>query len=157
MSGEGVHNPLDETEILADLAIIDAIVDEILEDTEAIREVTDAEAVLEETAGQITTDGSEQVIYMNNAPAGVFRPICVKVNFWNQTATETVILRTYYRIAVLGAMALQDEVTYAGAQDPELINIDLEPNRYGIMVTIEHTVGETNQAYDWEAFYEVHP
>ena len=151
-----VHNVYDDTDLLLLIAIIDAIVDEILEDTDAIREVTDAEAILTEVAGQITTDDSEQVIYMNNAPAGVFRPICAKVNFWNQTATETVILRTYYRIAVGGAMALQDEVTYAGAQDPELINIDLEPNRYGVMITIEHTVG-TNRAYDWEIFYEEAP
>ncbi|GAI66579.1 unnamed protein product, partial [marine sediment metagenome] len=57
------------------------------------------------------------------------------------------------RIAVGGNLILQDTVTYTGVVSPELINIDLEPNRYGVQVTIEHTVG-TNQAYDWEVFYE---
>jgi len=71
------------------------------------------------------------------------------------TATETTVLRTYYRIVGAAAYILQDSVTYAGVLDPDLINIDLEPNRYGIQVTIEKTAG-TNRAYPWEVFYEVH-
>lgn len=152
-----IHNPYDDTYLLSLIVIIDAICDAILEDTTAIREVTDSEAILTEQAGQITTTGAEQTIYINNAPAGVFRPVCVKVDFFNQTATETVVLRTYYRIAVGGGMALQDEVTYAGAQDPELINIDLEPNRYGVWVTIQRTVIGVDRAYDFEVFYEEAP
>lgn len=150
-----IHNPYDDTALLVLLAIIDTIVDEIYEDTNAIREVTDAEAILEETGGTLTTDGNEQTIYTNNAPAGVFRPVCLKVDFTAQTATETTVLRTYYRIVGAAAYILQDSVTYAGVLDPDLINIDLEPNRYGIQVTIEKTAG-TNRAYPWEVFYEVH-
>jgi len=156
MSGEGVHNPFDETEILADLASIQADVDLIEIDVNAIREVTDAEPVLEETGGAITTDGTEQDVYVNNAPAGVFRPICVKIDFVNHTAGETVVLRTYYRIAPGGLITLYDTVTYVGLVSPNLINIDLEPNRYGVRVTIQRT-GGVNRTYDWEAFYEVHP
>jgi len=156
MSGEGLQNPYDDTALLASIAIIDAIVDAILEDTDAIRETTDAEPVLEETGGTLTTDGTEQDLYINTAPAGIFRPVCVKIDFTNHTAGETVVLRTYYRIAPGGALIEQDAVTYAGVQDPLLINIDLEPNRYGISVTIEKTIG-TNRAYDWESLYEVHP
>jgi len=88
-------------------------------------------------------------------PLGVFNPICVKIDFTNQTATETVIIRVYYQI-VAGAAApiLQDSQTFTGVVSPELINIDLEPNRFGVWVTIEKTAG-TNRDYKWEAFYSI--
>jgi len=154
-----VHNPYDDTALLALIVILDAVCDDILEDTDAIREVTDAEAILTETSGSITTTGAEQNVYINNAPAGVFRPICVKIDMTNQTATETVVIRTYYRISptVGAALILQDTVTYAGVVSPELINVDLEPNRYGIAVTIQNTAVGAHRAYDWEVFYEEAP
>ncbi|GAG65715.1 unnamed protein product [marine sediment metagenome] len=154
-----IHNPYDDTYLLSLIVIIDAICDAILEDTVAIREVTDAEAILTETAGQITTTVAEQNLYINNAPAGIFRPVCVKIDFTNQTAAETVVIRTYYRISpAAGALLiLQDTVTYAGVVSPELINIDLEPNRYGVAVTIQNTAVGEHQAYDWEVFYEEAP
>ncbi len=74
MSGEGVHNPMDETQILADLAVIDGVVDAILEDTVAIRRVTDAEPVLTEINGSFVTDGTEQTVYVAENPAGIFEP-----------------------------------------------------------------------------------
>ena len=154
-----IHNPYDDTALLILIALLQVDVDEILEDTEAIREVTDAEPVLEETGGSVTTTGAEQTIYINNAPAGVFRPVCIKIDFTAQTATETVVLRTYYRISPVGGsnLILQDTVTYAGVVSPDLINIDLEPNRYGVWVTIQNTAVGVHRAYDWEVFYEVHP
>lgn len=156
MSGEGVHNPLDETQIIADIAVVDGIVDEILEDTDAIRETADAEAILTQAGGQLTTDGNVQDLYIANSPAGIFRPICLKIDFTNHTAGETVVIRLLYQIEPEGNLILQDTVTYAGLVSPELINIDLEPNRYGIQVTIQKTAG-TNRAYDWEVFYEEAP
>ena len=151
-----VHNPYDDTALLVLIAIIDAIVDEIYEDTIAIREVTDSEAILTEESDTITTDGTEQDLYINDAPAGVFRPICLKIDTTNHTIAETIVLRTYYRIVPAGNAILQDAATYAGAISPEIINIDLEPNRYGMAVTIEKTAG-TNRDYDWEVFYEEAP
>jgi len=109
---------------------------------------------LAETGGTVTTDGTEQNVYVNNAPLGVYNPICVKIDFTDHTAGETVVLRMYCRIRIAGALILQDELTYAGAVSPELINITLEPNRFGVQVTIEKTVG-TNRDYDWEVFYEI--
>ena len=152
----GVFNPYDDTYLLTLVAIIDALCDAILEDTVAIREVTDSEAILSEISGQLTTDGNVQNLYIAEAPAGIFRPICVKIDFTNHTAGETVVIKTHYRISPGGVHIEQDSVTYAGVVSPELINIDLEPNRYGIKVTIQKTAG-TNRAYDWEVFYEEAP
>lgn len=161
MSGEGVHNPLEATEILADIADVQTAVDDLDADVvllqidvDAIEALVEAEAILEETGGELTTDGTLQTVYINNAPAGVYRPICLIIDFANQTATETTVVRVYYRIAPAGPLTIQDEETFVGVVDDPLVKIDLAPNRYGIRVAIEKTIG-TNRAYDWQVFYEV--
>ncbi len=150
MSGAGVHNVTDLAPVIEDLEALQ-------EDVNAIRAVTDAEPVLEETGGTLTTDGTEQTIYTNNAPASIFKPVSVAIDFTAQTITETVVVRVYYRIVGGAGLILQDQVTFAAAQDPDLKIIDLQdlPSRYGVQVTIEKTVG-TNRAYPWTASYEVH-
>jgi len=110
--------------------------------------------VSSETGGTLTTDGNEQNIYVNDAPAGVQEPRCVKVDFTNHTVAETIVLREYYRIKSGGNFIEQDAVTYVGLVSPELIKVDLDPNRFGVKVTIEKTAGG-NKAYDWAVFYEV--
>jgi len=162
VSGDGVQNPADlvaiEDDIAAlvdDVAAVQLTVDAIEADVALIRAITDGIPTLTETRGTVTTDGTEQDVYINETPLGVFRPVCVKIDFTDHTATETVVVRTYYRItAGVAAPILQDEATFVGVVSPELVNINLEPNRYGIRVTMEKTVG-TNRDYDWEAFYEI--
>ncbi len=151
-----VHNPadIDTLALEASVQTLQDSVDDLQADVTVIRAVTDAIPTLTETGGTLTTDGTEQNVYVNNAPAGLFRPICVKVDFTNHTATETVVLRVYYRIASGGDMILQDEETIVALPTFTLVNIGLEPNRYGVQVTIEKTAG-TNRAYQWAAYYEV--
>ena len=170
MPGDGVHNPSDDTALLvaiaalantlvliqAALVIIDNEVGQVHTVVDAIRVVTDSTPVLTETGGTLTSDGTEQDIYINNAPAGVFRPICVKIDFTNVTVTETVVLREYYRIVDGGNLIRQDEATIVGIPENRLINIELEPNRFGVEVTLELTAG-TNRDFDWEVFYEETP
>ena len=134
-----IHNPAWLGDLIANVRVILAVANSL--------------AVLEETGAALTTDGTEQNVYVNEAPAGVFRPMCVKLDCTNQTATETVVIRTYYRVAPAGAYVLQDTLTYVGVISPELLNIDLEPNRYGIRVTLELTAG-TNREYVWEVCYK---
>ena len=153
--GEGVRNPADLTELEADLAelvaaiiIIDAIVG-------VIEAVTSALPTLSETGGTVTTDGLEQDVYINATPMGIFNPICVKIDCTAQTATETIVIREYYDIVAGGVgLLLADTLTYVGVISPPIITIDLDPNRYGVRVSIEKT-GGTNRAYPWEVFYEI--
>ena len=154
MGGEGVHNPYDDADLLVDIAALQADVDEIQVDVDVIRAVTDAEAVLENAGGTLTADGTEQGVFFINNPAGLFKPLNVKIDFTNQTMAETAVIRTYYRIIDGGGLVLQDTLTLVGAQDPELINIELEPNRFGLAVTLEITAGGFMD-YVWEANYEV--
>lgn len=119
----------------------------------AIFDLVNAMLVLTETGGTVTTDGTEQNVYINDAPAGVFSPQKVMIDFTNQTAAETIVVRTYYRIKSGGNYIKKDEVTFAGAQDPDLINVELEPNRFGVKVTMERTAGGI-KTYDWEVLYK---
>ena len=161
MSGEGVHNVFDPTDLLADIATLQTAVDDLdadvvllQTDVDAIEAIVEAEAILEETGGQLTTDGTAQTIYINNAPAGVYKPICLKIDFANQTVTEEVTIRVLYRIRPGGALSVSDEYEFVGVITDPIVKIDLDPTRYGIQIVIEKTVG-TNRAYDWTVFYEV--
>jgi len=117
--------------------------------------LVNAMLILEETGGVVTTTGpgTEDVVYINNNPAGVFKPKVVKINFTNQTAAETVVVRTHHRDEDGGGLIKDSEVAFAGVQDPLLKNITLQPNRFGVDVTIERTAGVA-KAYRWEVFTE---
>ncbi len=146
----------DVDDLTTNLAVVDAIVDAIIEDTEAIREVTDSEAILTEIGGTLTTDGTEQNLYINNSPAGIFEPLWVNIDFTNHTGGETVVIRTYHRNVGAGAWIRDDANTYAGIPTDLLLWIELHPTRFGVRVTIEKTVG-TDRDYIWEAFYKEAP
>lgn len=123
------------------------------DDIGAIFDLVNAILVLTETGGTVTTTGGEDDVYINNAPAGVYEPKKVMIDLTPMTATETVVVRTYYRIKSGGALRLKDKVEFTGIQDPPLINVELEPNRFGCRVSIETTAGD-DLAYDWEALYK---
>lgn len=127
----------------------------LLNQAAAIKAVTDAEETLTETGGTVTTDGTEQDVYIADAPAGLFNPIAVLIDGTNHTVTETVDVKTYYRIKAGGNYILQatQSVTLA-VFAPTLMYVPLLPNRFGVKVTIQKTAG-TNRAYDWEAIYGV--
>jgi len=150
----GLHNPADLTDIEAALVVIDNEIEDLQEDIDVIEAIVEDEAILEETGGSLTTDGTEQNVYINNAPAGVYEPRWFNINFANQTAGETVVLRSYHRNVDGGAWLEDDELEIAGVPDELLVWIQLHPSRFGARVTIEKT-GGTNRAYVWEVFYEV--
>ncbi len=161
--GDGVYNPTDTTDIEDQLDDIEAalvVIDDEIEDIQAdvtdILAVTNALPTLAETGGTVTTDGTEQDVYINAVPLGVFNPICVKIDCTNQTAGETIVIRQYSQTnpALVPDLILEDEVTYAGLISPEQIIIDLDPNRFGVAVTMERT-GGVARAYRWQVFYEI--
>mgnify|MGYP001051989769 CR=1 FL=1 len=148
MSGDGVRNVYSDVALQADVT-------DILELVTIIEAVTSALPTLSETGGTVTTDGTEQDVYVNATPLGVFNPVCVKIDCTNQTAGETIVIKEYNDIEPGGAgLLLVDTLTFVGVVAPPIIIIDLNPNRYGVRVTIEKTAG-ANRAYNWEAFYEI--
>ena len=115
-------------------------------------DLVSAMLVLTETGGTITTDATEQDVYINDAPAGEFEPRKVVIDLSDLAGGETAIVRTYYRIKSGGTARLKDEVIFAGVQAKPMKNIELEPNRFGISVTIE---GSAGVVCDWEVHYRI--
>ena len=104
---------------------------------------------LNETGNTLTTDGAVQILWENNAPFGVFEPLVLKLDFTNQTAAETVVVRLWERIAAGGALIEFDQQTFVGVQSPLGKYIDLKPNRFGVRITLERTAGVAKD-YVWE-------
>ena len=149
---EALEAGFDTAALEATLAVVDTVVD-------AIKVKTDGIGILTETGGTLTTDGNVQNLYINNAPSGVYKPLCLKVDFTAHTAGETVEIIEYYRIKSGGdwiQKTLAADVEHAGVEDPLLFKLELDPTRYGIKVTIQKT-GGANRAYDWEIIYEAVP
>jgi len=151
LSSDVVGNKEDAAAIPSNTTSIVAIIKKIY--TTCLTFITGL-LVLTETGGTITTDGTEQNVYINDAPAGVFSPRLIQLDFTNQTAAETTIVREYYRIKSGGNFIMTDETTFAGVQDPLLKGVLLKDNRFGVKVTIEKT-GGANKAYDYEAIYKI--
>jgi len=116
--------------------------------------IASAILTLTETGATLTTDGTEQTLYINNAPAGVFSPKIILIDFSNQAAAETIVITEYYRIKSGGDFIKSDQDTFAAVQDPFLKSVNLNENRFGVKVTMEKTAG-ANQDYDYEVVYAI--
>ena len=130
------------------------LMDDLTAQAAAIAALENSLLVLTETGGTITTDGTEQNLYVNNAPAGVYDPKIICVDFANQTATETIVIREYYRIKSGGNFIQEDEEIFIGVRTLNLKIIELTPNRFGVKVTIQRTAGGAKD-YDYEAVYKI--
>ena len=132
--------------LLVDVATVDTVVD-------AIRVVTDALPVLEETGGTITSDTNEQNVYINNAPEGVYEPEYVSIDFTEHTVAQSAVIRQYRRFKDGGDWIKIDQSDpIVGLPDPAGIDVELKPNRFGIRVTLQ--VAGAAKTYDWLVFYK---
>jgi len=120
----------------------------------AVEAKLDAMLMLTETGGTVTLTApdTEDNLYINNAPAGEYYPRKVVVDLSDLDVAEVAIIRTYYRIKSGGDLKLKGAPTiFNGVQAEPLKNIELEPNRFGVKVTIDGTTGVD---VDWEVHYE---
>jgi len=109
--------------------------------------------VLTETGGTVTltAPATEDTVYVNDAPAGVFKPLLVTVDLSDLALGEIATIRTYYRITAGGTARLKGApVIFNGVQAEPMKDIELQPNRFGLEVTID---GTTGVVVDWEVFY----
>jgi len=118
----------------------------------AIFALINADLTLTETGGTIIADAAEQDVYINETPAGEYFPRKVVIDLSDLDVAEVATIRTYYRINATGDKELKDEVIFAGVQAEPLKNVELEPNRFGIRVSIQATAAVV---IDWEVHYEV--
>lgn len=134
-------------------AAVDAAVAQISASTEAM-------LVLSSTGGTLTADGTEQTLYIDNEPLGCFKPLVLHIDLDAMGAADTIVVRTYYRIADAGGLQQQDFNQYAGADGglasgSKIATIDLEPCRHGFSVTLQQTAIGAYQDYPWELLLEV--
>lgn len=117
--------------------------------------LVNAMLTLTETGGTVIATGllTEDDVYINDAPAGVFKPLLVTIDMSDLAAGEVATVRTRYRIEAGGAPELKGApVIFAGVQTEPLKDVELKPNRFGLEVTIEATAAVV---FPWEVHYEV--
>ena len=116
-------------------------------------------AILDLTPYEVTitpTDGTDNIVYQNDAPASVFNPKTCQIDLSNMAAGDTVVIKVSYRIKSAGSYIMEDTKTYNDAQsDPKLKTIRLNPNRRGVKITLAQTAGAPYKAFDTATFYLV--
>ena len=125
---------------------------------DSVFDLVNAIQVLSETGGTLTSDGTVQDVYINNAPLGVYTPKAILIDLDNMVGGDTVVVQVLYRIKSGGNLLLLDTQSYTGADgglpdSQKLICISLLPNRFGVQVTLQRTAGADHN-YDWEAIWE---
>ena len=149
----GYIDELAPANLPADIDALTIAVDTVDTVVDAIRVVTDALPVLEETGGTITSDTNEQNVYINNAPEGAYVPEYVSIDFSNNTAAQSAVIRQYRRFKDGGDWIKIDQSDpIVGLPDPAGIDVELKPNRFGIRVTLQ--VAGAAKTYDWLVFYK---
>ena len=130
----------------------------LVNDVRDVREIVDADLILQSAHGTITSTAGALVIYINDTPLGSYKCLHLFIDLDLMQGGDTIEFRTYYRIAPAGGLQLQDYQTYTGADgglanSKKLIAIDLYPCRFGAQVTLQRTAG-VDRAYDWQIFVE---
>lgn len=105
-----------------------------------------ATPVMQETGGLLLTDGTEQEMYVREAPPSVFEPRVVMIGLDDMVALDELIVRVYYRLSSGGGWDLCDYQEYVGedgglTDGKTMIAVALWPCRHGVKVTVEQTVG----------------
>ena len=115
--------------------------------------------VLESSSGTLTADGTEQVVWQQDAPTAVYEPRAILINVDNMQAGDTIEVQVYYRLLTAGVYGRLDYQTYTGADGGltngrVLVEVALMPNRYGARVTLTQTAGGGFRDFPWAAFEE---
>ncbi len=119
--------------------------------------LTSAMLTLDESNGVLLSTAGEQNVYANFAPAGSFKPIVVKIDLDLMVGGDTTIIRLREMIRP-GVWVLTDYEAYVGADGGLLdgitcIYVTMQPNRYGVRVTLQQTVGGFHN-YQWEVLVD---
>jgi|GEM_PF-3796337 len=125
-----------------------ALIEDIFDLVNAILETT-------ETGDTITTTVAEQDMYVNNTPAGVYKPLFLTLRCpATMVAGDSIVVRTYERTSSTGGLDLLDEKQFTGVQAAPLKKIPLYPNRHGIETTIQRVDGG-DRSFIWGIIYDV--
>lgn len=114
---------------------------------------------LSSVGGTLTADGTEQNLYYDNEPLGVFTPVVLILDLDNMQGGDTIEIKVYHRISDAGSLKVFRYRSWTGA-DGGLTNgekfdqVELYPNRHGFRITLDQTAG-SNRDYPYEIFVGV--
>ena len=129
------------------------------ERVDQIHAQTSAELTIQTTGGTLTTDGSEQTLYQDDEPLGVWCPVALIIDLDDMSAGETVEIKVYHRLSDAGGLQLFQYETWTGGDGslPNSRKVDvlaLYPNRHGWLISLELTAG-ANIDVPWELYFGV--
>lgn len=141
---------------LTDQSIASGAVDETVDQ---IQEQANALLVLSSVGGTLTADGTEQILYVDNEPLGLWRPLNLILDLDAMQGGDTVAVKVYHRLSDAGTIKLLAYFTWTGADGglsngEVLDSVELVPNRHGWRVSLQQTAG-SNRDYPWELFMEI--
>jgi len=119
---------------------------------EQIYDLVDQIFTLKRVGDTITTDGTEQNLYIVDNPDFPFHPTKLIIDVTNMVAGDSIQIKEYYRLKSGGSYIRKMTYSYVDNEDPPLKVIELEPNTYGVKITITRVLG-TDRAYDYEVYF----
>jgi len=108
---------------------------------------------LKRIGDDVTTDGSEQNLFIIDSPDFPMTPKKLLVDLTNMVAGDSIQIKEYYRLKSGGSYIRKMTYSYTDNEDPPLKVIDLEPNTYGVKLTITRVLG-TDRTYSYEVYWE---
>jgi len=100
-----------------------------------------------------TTDGTNQTVFIVDNPDFPFTLTKFIIDGTNNAAGDTVEIKVYYRITEGGNYILESTTSMIGDISPDLVVVELQPNTFGVKISLEKTAG-VNRAYNWECYFE---
>jgi len=120
---------------------------------EQIYDLVDQIFTMKRIGDTLTTDGTEQNLWIVDSPDFPFRPTKLTIDLTNMVAGDSIQIKEYYRLKSGGSYIRKMTYSYIDNEDPPLKVIELEPNTYGVKITITRVLG-TDRAYDYEVYFE---
>lgn len=101
----------------------------------------------------VTTDGTEQTLWIVDSPTFPFKPNKFIIDLTDMDTDDDITVKIYYRLKSGGNYILHTSQAYADGQDVDLKSFDLLPNTYGVKITITEDAGAHN-TFDYEVYFE---
>lgn len=107
-----------------------------------------------ESNGILLADGTEQDVYLNDAPPTAVLSVDVWIDLANMAIGDTTTLALKKRYSSSGGWVVVDSVPYSGVAGGLLngvtgILVAVPKNHWGVRVTLQQTAG-VNRNYQWE-------
>ncbi len=110
-------------------------------ETHVVNAINSVASSLTRSEASILADGTEQELYINDAPADNWILDNIKLDLSVLQAGDSVTIRFYARMVAAGAYKLFDTQSFSDVQAVPAILVTGLANRYGLKITFQQTAG----------------